>query len=339
MKLGTSLRFLFPTSERTYPAFRAALAALPPGGFIDRPMGALSTSTQADNLLDVASAARDADLDMLFFGDHHAVPPNYANSFSPLPTLGRLMAVTGRMTLGAVLLAPFYPPVLLAEQLGTLAAFSPAPLVVTLALGQNPSQFAAFGLRQSERVGRLEEMVPVLRGLLAGDTVTAAGRHHRLDKVSTGPTPHRPVSIWLAGTVRAAAQRAGRLGDGWLTGQNATDADLVEQLDAYREAAAAHGRAPLPVLRRDIYVGESDSEAERVVEQILDEGYRGVGPDELLVGSADTVVQRLEHYRRLGFDDVLVRHIVGDHELMLRSFQRIGHTVMPRIRTLPPLTA
>ncbi|HEY1971991.1 MAG TPA: LLM class flavin-dependent oxidoreductase, partial [Pseudonocardia sp.] len=124
MKLGTSLRFLYPTSEQTYPLFKAALAAMPPGGFIDRPMGALSTPAQAANLLEIAAAARDAQLDMLFFGDHHAVPPGYANSFSPIPTLGRLMSVTGPMTLGAVLLAPFYHPVLLAEQLGTLAAFA-----------------------------------------------------------------------------------------------------------------------------------------------------------------------------------------------------------------------
>src|ERR1700760_3456388 len=71
VKLGTSLRFLFPTSEQTYPRFQQALAALPPGGFIDRPMGALSTPVQAANLLEVAAAAREADLDMLFFGDHH----------------------------------------------------------------------------------------------------------------------------------------------------------------------------------------------------------------------------------------------------------------------------
>jgi hypothetical protein len=34
----------------------------------------------------------------------------------------------------------------------------------------------------------------------------------------------------------------------------------------------------------------------------------------------------------MGFDHVMVRHIVGDHQLMLRSFERIGRAVMPRIR-------
>jgi len=36
MKLGTSLRFLYPTGPQTYERFKEALATLPPGGFIER---------------------------------------------------------------------------------------------------------------------------------------------------------------------------------------------------------------------------------------------------------------------------------------------------------------
>ena len=49
---------------------------------------------------------------------------------------------------------------------------------------------------------------------------------------------------------------------------------------------------------------------------------------------SETVVQSLRSYRAMGFDYVMVRHIVGDHQLMLRSFERIGRDVMPRIRDL-----
>ena len=88
------------------------------------------------------------------------------------------------------------------------------------------------------------------------------------------------------------------------------------------------------MLRRDIYVGESDEEARAVAGAILAEGYRGTGLDQLLVGGPATVVQGLRRYRAMGFDSVMVRHIVGDHQLMLRSFERIGREVMPRIRGL-----
>jgi hypothetical protein len=40
-----------------------------------------------------------------------------------VPTIARLSAVTGSMAIEMVLLAPFYHPLLLAEQIGTLGAF------------------------------------------------------------------------------------------------------------------------------------------------------------------------------------------------------------------------
>ena len=49
-----------------------------------------------------------------------------------------------------VLLAPFYEPIVLAEQLGTLAAFAQAPLIVTLANGGRAQAFDAFGMKMQQ---------------------------------------------------------------------------------------------------------------------------------------------------------------------------------------------
>src|SRR5262249_60487342 len=164
------------------------------------------------------------------------------------------------------------------------------PLIVTLALGGRAQTFAAFGLPMSSRVGRREELAGVLRPLLAGERVTFRGRYHCVEGAQVSPQPRVPVSIWIAGTVRAAAERAGRLGDGWLTGQNAGAADLREQLDVYREAAARAGRPALAVLRRDIFVGDDDAGAAAVVDPILAEGYRGTGRATLLIGGPAPVL-------------------------------------------------
>src|SRR5262245_25348103 len=102
MKLGTSVRFLFPTSPATHDRFRSMLAAMPKGAFIERPMGAYSADEQARNLMEVAAAARAAGLDALLTGDSHAASPAYASTFSPLPTVARLMSVTGAMPVGMV---------------------------------------------------------------------------------------------------------------------------------------------------------------------------------------------------------------------------------------------
>lgn len=334
MKLGTSLRFLYPTGPHTYERFKEVLATLPPGGFIERPMGAFETDVQAAQVLEVAAAAHAAGLDGLLFGDSHAVPASYANAFAPVPTVARLLAVTGSMPVGMVLLAPFYQPIVLAEQLGTLAAFAQAPLLVTLANGGRSQTFDAFGIPLRSRARRLEELTLVLRGLLAGERVTFHGRYLTLNGVCISPRPRVPVEIWLAGTVPAAAARAGTLGDGWLTGQNTPDTELVRQLEGYREAAVRAGRPIRAVLRRDIFVAETEAAAHAEVDRVLAEGYRGTGKAELLVGSPETVVARLRHYRALGFEEIMVRHITGDHQQMLRSFALIGQHVMPAIRDL-----
>jgi alkanesulfonate monooxygenase SsuD/methylene tetrahydromethanopterin reductase-like flavin-dependent oxidoreductase (luciferase family) len=330
VKIGVSLRFLFPTSPQTDVIFETLLAAAK-GEFIDRPLGARDTDVQARNLVDTAGAAARLGLDMLVVGDHHAVPAVFANAFQPVPTLARLLAVSGRMTVGMVVLAPFYNPVLLAEQLGTLAAFAEGPLVVALAAGGREAQFRAFGMALASRTRRLEEGATVLRSLLAGEAVVFQGRYHALDGVQVSPRPRQPVAIWLAGTTRAAAGRAGRLGDGWLTSAGADHAALAEQVDAYAEAAARAGRPVCPVLRRDVYVGESDADAEAVVEPILAKGYRGWGREALLVGGPRTVAQQLRAYGALGFERVLVRPIVGDHELVLASLDRLGRHVLPEV--------
>ena len=334
MKLGTSLRFLYPTGPQTYPLFKRALEAMPVGGFIERPMGAFATAQQARNVLEIAAAARAAGMDSLLFGDNHAVAAAFANSFSPVPTVARMLAETGSMQVGMVLLAPFYEPIVLAEQIGTLAAFATAPLIVTLANGGRAQAFDAFGIPMRTRAARLEALLDVLRPLLAGEQVSRKGRFVALDGVQISPLPQAPVEFWIAGTVPAAVERAGRLGDGWLTGQNSSDADVAAQLALYRATTAKSGRPTRAVLRRDIFVADSDAAAHAEVDKVLAEGYRGTGKAELLVGSPETVVERLRYCRALGFGEVMVRHITGDHELMLRSFALIGERVMPAIRDL-----
>jgi len=157
--------------------------------------------------------------------------------------------------------------------------------------------------------------------------VTASGRSFDVEAGTISPLPRRETEIWIAGTNDVTVERAGRLGDGWLTAQNATDAVLADQLDLYRRTAAAHGRPCRPVLRRDVHVAETDAEARAHIDPILEQGYRGLDVTRLLVGSTDTVAARLRSYEAMGFDHVMVRHVIGDHDAMLRSFDLLGEVV------------
>ncbi len=332
MKIGISLRGHFPISDAGLKLFQAFVAVLPPGSFYDVPAGDQDTRIQARNLIEVARTIRESGLDMLLIGDHHAMP--VTNFFQPTPTLGRLLAESGDVPVGILFLAPFYHPVLMAEQVGTLAAFAPEPITLVLSIGARTPMFAAFGMSERSRVGRTEESVGIVRRLLAGETVDHEGRHFRLKGARINPIPRLPTPIWIGGRVGAAVERAGRLGDGWLSGTTSTDAELAVELARYRTAARDAGRPPHPVLRRDVHVAATDAEARAAVAPLLEAGYRrdSLAWDELIVGSPKTVVGRLREYAEMGFPTSLVRPIVGDHELMLDSLRRLGREVIPELR-------
>src|SRR4029453_3878454 len=63
----------------------------------------------------------------------------------------------------------------------------------------------------------IDEALPLLRRLWAGETGTHEGAAGNLQNVRLSPLPiQRPLEVWLGGTVPAALERCGRLSDGWL---------------------------------------------------------------------------------------------------------------------------
>ena len=333
MRLGTSLRFKFASSPDSMAAYQEKVAR---GEFSDIPFGEPDARLQGEQLLELGATAAQAGLDFLMLGDGHASAD--ANIFAPVPTMARMLAVTGDMPVGLLLLAPFHHPVIAAEQIGTLAAFAPEPFTLILGNGDGGKAFDGFGIIKGSRGRRTEEQITLIRRLLAGEEVTHESAYHQLNGVKINPVPRVQTPIWLAATRGAAVERAGRLGDGWETSPVASDHALVEQLAVYTRHAEAAGRVPNPVLRRDIFVAATDEAAWEAVNPVFELGYRGLGSgqndDTALVGSAKTVVEKLRHYHSLGFDFTLVRHIVGEHQQILDSLRRIGDDVLPAIRDL-----
>jgi len=90
------------------------------------------------------------------------------------------------------------------------------------------------------------------------------------------------------------------------------------QADLYRERSAACGRQPgAIVLRRDIYVGDSSSEAQAVLQHALSRGYRGMPAEALIAGSVDEVAEQFRTFGKIGYTDILVRHLTNDQPKVL----------------------
>jgi alkanesulfonate monooxygenase SsuD/methylene tetrahydromethanopterin reductase-like flavin-dependent oxidoreductase (luciferase family) len=274
----------------------------------------------AEAMVERTVAAREAGLDALYLGDHHSEPSGY---YQNAPMLGRLLAEWPRTT-GSLYLLPLWHPVILAEQVATLAAIARGRFILQVALGGGEEQFAAMGVQMRDRVPRFEAGLDIVRRLLAGEEVSA-GEPFSIQQARISPLPDAPIEVWLAGHAPKALDRAARMADGWVGGPQASIQEAVALADGYRAACAVHQRDPGPiVVRRDVHVAGDDAEAERVMAEAVESGYRGFDPEVLVIGVIDDVTAKLRLLADAGVDEVEVRHIAEDQTDVLASMAHLA---------------
>src|SRR3954468_15997746 len=283
--------------------------------------GRMDARVGAQWMVERARAAADAGLDSLFVGDHHNVPvPYYQN----VPMLGRLLAEWDDRPAGALFLLPLWHPVLLAEQIGTLASIAAGPFVMQCALGGGAEQFEALGASLRTRPSRFEAALSVIRRLCAGEAVSMDAPY-AIPKAQIAPVPTEPLEVWIGGAAAPAVDRAARLGDAFLIGPEAPPAEVSELVVTYHEACARHGREPSKIaVRRDVHVGADEADAQRVAGPIVDRGYRGFDPAAPVVGGLDRGTDAFGDLAERGCIDVIIRRLADDHSEVLASFERLG---------------
>jgi alkanesulfonate monooxygenase SsuD/methylene tetrahydromethanopterin reductase-like flavin-dependent oxidoreductase (luciferase family) len=271
-------------------------------------------------MIERAAAANRAGLASLFVGDQHVSPtPYYQNT----PILGRLLAEWGEAPAGCLFLLPLWHPVLVAEQIGTLAAIAHGRFIMQCGLGYGESRFAAMGANIKTRPSAFEEALDIVRRLLSGETVSSS-RRFRATQASLALRPAEPVEVWIGASALPAIDRAARLAEGWIASPGLTREEARSQADFYRERCARYGKRPSAVtLRRDIYVGESSADAQTVLQQAVSKGYRGIPVGALIAGTIDEVAAQFRALGELGYTDILVRHLTNDQPKVLGSLARL----------------
>ena len=277
-------------------------------------------------LVERTAAARDAGLDGLFVGDHHINTSSYLQN---VPLMGRLLAEWSDRPFGILALLPLWHPVLLAEQIGTLAALSDGRFILQTGIGYGHSTFKGMGVNERHRPSLFEEALGIVRRLLAGASVSSDGRF-RISEAVVAPVPAEPVEVWIGGSAPVAIDRAARLGDGFLAAPGLSRSDAAAQAARDLAACAQHGRAPGSVaIRRDIFVAGTDGEAAEV--RAGSANYRGFPAEALVIGTAHEVAETLGAYATLGYTEVTIRHLINDQTAVLGSFERLAR-VMELIR-------
>jgi alkanesulfonate monooxygenase SsuD/methylene tetrahydromethanopterin reductase-like flavin-dependent oxidoreductase (luciferase family) len=165
------------------------------------------------------------------FMEHHGSDDGYLPS--PVVVAAAVAARTSTCRIGiSALLAPFYDPIRLAEDLAVLDNLSGGRVDIVLGSGYVEEEFTLYGVDKRERGRRMTETVETLRAAWTGEPFEYRGRTVR---VTPAPTRAGGPRLVLGGSSDAAARRAARLGDGFVPSNSAC-------WQAYRDEMARLGK-------------------------------------------------------------------------------------------------
>lgn len=163
-----------------------------------------------------------------------------------------LLAATERIEIGSLRLVHHWNVAKLAQAVATAERVAPGRLRFQIAIGAHPAD-AGFGLPfppAADRIAWLEEALPALRRLWAGETVSVTGRFVRLEGARVRPTPcggRFPIAVAARGPrmLDVVAAHADR----WDVNLPPIAARVDDAARRLAEACRLQGRDPAEIAR------------------------------------------------------------------------------------------
>ena len=167
----------------------------------------------------------------------------FLEPFALIPAMG---AVTDRIRFVTfVIKLPIRHPVLITKQVSSTAVLTDDRLVLGVGTSPWPEDYEIVDVPWARRGKRMDEMITVMRGLMAGGFFEFHGEVFDVPSIKMTPSPRRPVPILIGGHHEAALKRAAIDGDGWLHG-GGDPADLPGLLDRLAILRKEHGTEDNP---------------------------------------------------------------------------------------------
>jgi probable F420-dependent oxidoreductase len=227
----------------------------------------------------------------------------------PLVGLAWVAGACPGLKIGTTMLLPGRNLVWLAKAVATLDVLSGGKFLLTfvpgLAVGGERS---AIGISSAARSEQMEDALPVLRQLWAGEVVSHEGPAGSFVDVSVSPQPAQdPFDVWLGGNVPAALERCGRLADGWLPAF-CTPADAAEGKTVIDRVASEHGRAISPEhFGVSLAYAPDGTDLSTLASSPLARRARGRPLEEIIPVGRGGLRSKLEQFLDVGFSKFVVR--------------------------------
>jgi probable F420-dependent oxidoreductase len=205
----------------------------------------------------------DAGFESLWTVEHVIVPAGYESAYPYSPTgkmpgnednpipdpliwLTWVAANTRTIKLATgILILPQRNPIVLSKEVATLDLLSGGRAILGVGVGWLKEEFDAIGVDFDDRGPITDEYMEALRELWTADEPTFSGRWTSFEKAKMYPKPAQSggVPLHVGGHSKAAARRAGRLGDGFFPAKGSLE-ELSALFELARTTAKEAGRDP-----------------------------------------------------------------------------------------------
>ncbi len=287
--------------------------------------------------------------DAVWVGDSLLAKPRLES----IALLSALSSITKkvRLAVGCMATFPHRHPALLAQQWASLDVISNGRAWLAVCLGgpneQSPAQaleHKVMGIKDTERVGRLEEGITILRKLFHEEKASHKGRFYEFEGVTIQPRPvQNPVPIWIASNptgltwkdgasapsaaVERGLRRVARFADGWMTNK-VTPEEFRSQWKRIQAMAREEGRDPVKMgssLYHNINIKEDRKAALDESKAFLDKYYTSNFSMKFVegfttAGTPKQCIEELRAYFAAGLDHITLRMTSWDQTGQLNRF-------------------
>jgi alkanesulfonate monooxygenase len=277
--------------------------------------------------------------DSLWVWDHVllGVEPNFPIMDS-LTTLTTIAARTKRIKLGTgILVLPLRNPVALAKQLATMDQFSNGRMIMGMASGWYKREFDALGVPFDRRGKLMDQSLEILNRLWTEGKVDGDYVGHKISAAVMYPKPvQKPrMPLLIGGYVDRVLQRAGAVGDGWLT-YFYEPHNFTKSWNKVRAAAKEVGKDPDKLLNASqlpIMVGSSkDSVRAEMLDWLNKEWDFPANSDcsreSAILGSVDDCVAQLKEHLAVGVQKI----IFVPYKYRSDQVEIIAREIIPRLK-------
>jgi alkanesulfonate monooxygenase SsuD/methylene tetrahydromethanopterin reductase-like flavin-dependent oxidoreductase (luciferase family) len=323
-----------------------------------------------DDTLDHIALADELGFHTVWIAEHHF--SNYGYSANPLLLIARASTNAPRVRFGqAVLVAPFWHPLRLAEDIAITDLLTHGRMEVGLGRGYQPLEFEGLDIDMRHSRAMFEETYDLLRLAWTADDFTYAGQHYNVPTpITVLPRPHQQPHppVWLAVQSETSLDWAADHGcDVLLTG-GSTWEELARWTARYlaRHTPAPDNptRAPRVGVLRHVLATESEADARaafwqsrwqravahrlRLGEQQITAGRNDLTDyvaelseeewwDRVVYGTPERCIAQLQRQAKMGITDFLAWFDIGGlpADQVQRSMQLFAAEVIPALSHAP----